>query len=622
MARIKQLSHHEAQKIAAGEVVERPANVVKELVENSLDAGSSTISIYIENAGKDLIRIQDNGSGMDKDDAYMSIKHHATSKISSVNDLASIATFGFRGEALSSISSVSKVILITKEEVGTSGIALTIYDSAVQKEAITAANRGTDISVADLFYNVPVRQKFLKTKETEWRAIVQLFHSFCFSYLPVHFKLYHENKLIYNCPPASDLLTRLGQLFDAQMVRSMLPFSKNFERMNIQVSGALSNTHYTKYDRNHIFLFVNNRWIKNYKLVQAFIKGYKNILQPNQYPVGFIFITIDPSFVDINIHPRKEEVQFLHPKIVEDYIAQTVQECLEQHAAEKLGSVSVLRQETPQVQHKTVPLSEPIGPLKISFSLNETDPQFAEQPEQKLAFMQILDQEFVTQKSVPFLEKPITANSIPSAAPSEQHIATEVEENKYVLIGQAMKTYIMIETADGITMIDLHAAHERIMYERFKKNFNTNAKIQLMFPQIITLSKDDVTSLTPYLYLFEPLGLTIEAISAQQIVIKETPIFLKNQSIEDILADLLALINQERATSQELNSLLQEKIHAQMSCKAAVKAGDILSNESMHEIIKELLICANRTTCPHGRPTLWQIAQHEIKKKFKRDYRS
>lgn len=630
MARIKQLSQHEAQKIAAGEVVERPANVVKELVENSLDAGSTAISIYIENAGKDLIRIQDNGSGMDKDDAYMSIQHHATSKITSVNDLASIATFGFRGEALSSISSVSKVTLITKEEVGTAGISLTIYDNAVQKESITAANTGTDISVADLFYNVPVRQKFLKTKETEWRAIVQLFHSFCFSYLSVHFKLYHENKLVYNCPPATDIITRLGQLFDAQMVRNMLSFEKNYDRMAIHISGALSSTHYTKYDRNHIFLFVNNRWIKNYKLVQAFIKGYKNILQPNQYPVGFVFISIDPSFVDINIHPRKEEVQFLHPKIVEEYVAQAVQERLELHAAEKLGgSLSIkpqVSQPSPSVQ--ALYSKESVAPLKISFSLQDIpQPEIQEfQEQEKATFSQVLEQEFEIQKTVPFVSKPVTEITSPVAEKiasilQEQSVAEEIVETQYVLIGQAMKTYIMIETNDGITMIDQHAAHERIMYERFKKNFHTNDKIQLMFPQIITLNKDDVAALAPYLYLFEPLGLTIETISAHQIIIKETPIFLKNQSIEDILTDLLSLISQERVTSSELRVLLQEKIHAQMSCKAAVKAGDVLSTASMHEIIKELLQCPNRTTCPHGRPTLWQIAQHEIKKKFKRDYR-
>lgn len=618
MARIKQLSYQEAQKIAAGEVVERPANVVKELIENSLDAGSNVISIYLENGGKDLIRVHDNGSGMDKEDAYLSIKHHATSKISSVDDLARIATFGFRGEALSSISSVSKVTLVTKEEVGTAGISLTIYDSAVQKEQITAANRGTDITVSELFYNVPARQKFLKTKETEWRAIVQLFYSFCLSYLPVNFKLYHDNRLVHHCPPATDIITRLGQVFDSQLVRNMLPFEKKIERMNLHISGALSNSHYTKYDRNHIFLFVNNRWVKNYKLVQAFIKGYRNILPPNQYPVGCIFISIDPSFVDINIHPRKEEVQFLHPKVVEECIAQTIQDRLEEHALEKLGGVTTKPEIAVQAAEEhiadTIEAQSLQMPLKISFKLPEVPvQQEINNVQERETFSKILQTAF---SDIPEIPLPVVEQNRQETSTTEPEV-----QMHYALIGQVMKTYIIIQTDEGITFIDQHAAHERILYERFRNNFSQITKMALMFPQVITMHKDDISLLEPYLYLFEPLGLTIEVVSATQIIIKETPVMLKNQSIEDILSDLLVLINKERIQSEELKKLLQEKIHAQMSCKAAVKAGDELSTESMHEIIKELLVSPNRTTCPHGRPTLWQITNHDIKKKFKRDYR-
>lgn len=614
MARIKQLSYHEAQKIAAGEVVERPANVVKELVENSLDAGSNSISIYIEDAGKKLIRIIDDGSGMDKEDAYMSIKHHATSKINSVNDLASISTFGFRGEALSTISAVSKVTLTTKEEVGTAGISLTIYDSAVQKESLTASNKGTDISVEELFYNVPVRKKFLKTKETEWRAIVQLFHAFCFSYLSVHFKLYHEGKLVYNCPATTELTTRLSQLFDANLVRNMLIFNQAHERMRISISGALSNSHYTRYDRNHIFLFVNNRWIKNHKLVQAFIKGYKNSLQPNVYPVGFIFITIDPAYVDINIHPRKEEVQFLHPKIVEEYLKDAVEARLELHAIEKLGAA-------PQAVHKFSAVTSgqqttiTLEPLRISYNLQENTGSARQSVQESSDFLNMLQENFGPSETTMHQQASIPTNIKEAAA------SAEPQDTNYTLLGQALKTYIVIETAAGITMIDQHAAHERIMYEQFKNNFTNIARAPLLFPQIITLSKEDVETLAPHLPLFEPLGLYIEPVSAQQLMIKETPLFLKNQPIDDIMHDMITCINQERITSSELRKLLQEKIQAQMSCKAAVKAGDVLSPESMHEIIKELLSCPNKTTCPHGRPTIWQLTEHEMKKKFKRDYR-
>ena len=323
MQKIRQLSLHEAQKIAAGEVVERPANVVKELIENAIDAGATSISIYIEAAGQQLIRIVDNGCGMSVEDAHACFGHHATSKISTVGDLMSLTTFGFRGEALSSIAAVSLVNLLTKQESDESGIFIERHANNLVAEECRPCSVGTDIIIKDIFYNVPARKKFLKKQETEWRAIVHLFNAFCLDYPSIYFKLYSENKLIHNCPATTSSLLRVGQLWDqndAQHILSLPLYSHD----GVTISGAVSNHQYYKYDRSYMYFFVNKRWVKNSHLVRAAVRGYANVIPADRYPVTSINIEIDTAQVDINIHPRKEEVQFLHPRRIENCITQAI----------------------------------------------------------------------------------------------------------------------------------------------------------------------------------------------------------------------------------------------------------------------------------------------------------
>jgi len=354
MQKIKKLTAQEARKIAAGEVVERPANIVKELVENSIDSGATTISIWIISAGKKLIRVVDNGCGMSKEDALICFEHHATSKITTIEDLNTLSTFGFRGEALSSISSVSKVTLITQSENDKEGTLVELEDGKIVNQQNVATSQGTDISIKDLFYNVPARLKFLKQDDTEWRQIVNLFCALALSYKEIHFKLFHDDKLVYNCPPSSDLKNKLVQLWDHNFAENMmeldmtdpsttlslrsgrtgqkdthseLPASrvaegisrdKPFEQLSI--SGLISKNNFFRYNRSQIFFFVNGRWVKNNSLSKSLIKGYLNVLPQDRFPAAFIFISIDPTQIDVNIHPRKEEVQFLYPKKIEQLI--------------------------------------------------------------------------------------------------------------------------------------------------------------------------------------------------------------------------------------------------------------------------------------------------------------
>ena len=314
---IKQLSPQEIQKIAAGEVLERPANAVKELVENALDAQATAISIYVEDAGKQRIRVIDNGCGMTPDDARMCFAHHATSKISTVHDLQQCFTFGFRGEALSSIAAVSKVLLNTRKAAAECGTQIIIEQSEIlQQESISCAV-GTDIDVTNLFFNVPARKKFLKAKETELRQITLLFQAFCLDYPNVHFRLHSDRVQTFNCPPVTSLQDRTMQLWDQKLAGHMIEIEATDTKTKSELSGIITSHQYFRYDRSCIFFFINKRWVKSHQLQKALLKGYLNVLPPERYPAAFLFLTVDPAQLDINIHPRKEEVHIAHARSLE-----------------------------------------------------------------------------------------------------------------------------------------------------------------------------------------------------------------------------------------------------------------------------------------------------------------
>jgi DNA mismatch repair protein MutL len=607
MARIKQLSPHEAQKIAAGEVVERPANVVKELVENALDASATHISIYIEDAGKKLIRIVDNGCGMGQEDAHLCFKHHATSKITTVEQLSNLQTFGFRGEALSSIAAVSKITLITKETVAPLGIQLNLENLQATNEQTITCNTGTDIQIADLFYNVPARKKFLKTNDTEWRQIQLLFQAFCLDYKHIHFALYHQNSLVYNCPPVNDLAHRISQLYDHTIASQLIPITS--ETNGIHIEGVISAHTYGRYDRSAIFFLVNKRWVKNHSLSKALLKGYANVLPPDKYPLACLHINLDPAQVDINIHPRKEEVQFLHPRIVEQAIQGAVKTGLENHLSAQLQK-KVHFAPQPSWQSQSVPraFTPEIAPL-------HAPQQFTPTP-------------FVgqMQKSAPALVETATnSNFLPSSAALNQaqslDAAPSITQDFFDIhiVGQLHKTYILIEEKDGLFIVDQHAAHERILYEQFATRFEEVATIALLFPPIITLSEHEMGLLMSHEQIFARNHITIEQLGTNQVIVHAIPVHLKEINMDELVHQTIGWIEENQKCDPELfYKKVNEKLHAQMACKAAVKAGDTLTQTQMHQLIMDLQRVNNRFTCPHGRPTGWNISLYEIEKKFKR----
>lgn len=615
---IKKLSPQEAQKIAAGEVVERPANVVKELIENALDAGATTITVYIEDGGKQLIRVVDNGCGMSLEDASLCFEHHATSKLVSVDDLVKIGTFGFRGEALSSIASVSSIVLLTKQAQDALGVKVELSQAIIMKKTAVACTTGTDLSVKNLFFNVPARKKFLKTRETEINRITQMLHAFCLNHISIDFVFFSDDKKIINCPAATSRSARIAQLYGSNYNHNLLSIaSTRFTSGQLAIEGFISNHYYFKYDRNAIFLFINNRWIKNQQLVRALLRGYLNALPPARFPAAYIFISLDGGQVDINIHPRKEEVAFLHPRIVEQALTDLVKKQLENNMAQQISAPKKEALVFSEFQQKP-------SVFASSFAKQEEDPVKAFAWEESVS-TGAQEKLYATE---PFFKKPVIS-SVASVVLQNDSVASLPEVNQVLpimasdtplkILGQLYKTYIMIEKEDGLFLVDQHAAQERIFYENFLKQASSNIpSIRLLFPVAVSLSCDDGELLESYVEFFSQHGIELSIFGGQAMV-QAAPVSIKHVAFAELLHEMLAVIKESDVLdSAILLKKMHEKLCAQMACKAAVKAGDVLTMQAMQQLLADLQITENRFTCPHGRPTGWLMSMHEIEKKFKR----
>ncbi|MCF7799383.1 DNA mismatch repair endonuclease MutL [Candidatus Babeliales bacterium] len=629
MNKIKVLPAQEALKIAAGEVVERPASVVKEIIENSIDAEATQISLFINNAGKDLIRIVDNGCGMSEADAKLCFAIHSTSKIFSLNDIENIQSFGFRGEALASISSISKVTLVTKEENDNSnlGIKLEYIDGKIHKQEEVSCPVGTEIIIKDLFYNTPVRKKFLKRDETEWNQILNIFHAFCLSNLSIHFKLYHDDKLILNAPSVQNVKERTSQIWGHNFAQNLIELTINKDP-KIKIYGYISTHNFWRYNRNYVFCFVNNRFIKNKELSSALIKGYLNVLPPARFPAAFLFLELENNLVDINVHPRKEEVKFVKPATVELMLQRSVTQTLENNLSKQLensrqNNIQNKTQEYANAKISTDPIffEQNTQAKNISTETTEFLPNFFtknnfNQNNLNTNIQKVLDQKeiapaYLNQENLNNINKDISIYS-------NNSINTQAQEN-FKIIGQLFKTYILIEKENNFILIDQHAAHERILYEKYLKNFEQKVGIKLLFPEIINLSDDKLEIILQEKEFFKKQGIELELFGQNQIAIKTSPPKLQGNSIKEIIFEAIAFIEENEKLDQDtFRKKFNEHVHSHLACKMAIKAGDLLTFQQMYQLIQDLQKVNNRFICVHGRPTTWSINELEIEKKFQR----
>ncbi|MCK4517351.1 DNA mismatch repair endonuclease MutL [Candidatus Babeliales bacterium] len=657
MSIIKILSPEEAKKVAAGEVVERPASVIKELLENSLDAGATTITVYVEKAGKQLLRVVDNGCGMEPDDAQRCFDNHATSKLTSIADLAQLDSFGFRGEALASISSVSKVTLQTRYREEKTGVSLEYADGKILSKKSVACAVGTDLQIRDLFYNTPVRKKFLKQDETEWNQIQNLVQAFCLSNISIHFKLYRDDRMILNAPAEKMLKDRVTQLWGhnfSQNLRELVSLDtpgkaghsgraaekkQNFV-INNKLAGLISNHNFWRYGRQQIFFFVNNRWVKNSELSKALMKGYRNVLPPARFPATFLFLTLDNDLVDINVHPRKEEVRFVKPVTIENLVQRAVTQTLEGLINKQLGAGAEPPLDTHASRALEVSgLSKFVSTPSDKFSTKEQVTLSLPASESMAYNAPAIQQELQNQQLHTVL--PLVSPARHSPCPPKpwrrlvgdgwsDHVEAKSEDGLYremraipqpsfKIIGQVLKTYIVAQNEEGLVLIDQHAAHERILYEKYLKNFEQKDGTRLLFPQIIKLNEHQQKIVLREKEFLLRQGIEVEKIGENEIAIKTSPPKIQDKSLQELIFEMIEFIeNNENLDSEVFRKKLNEHVHSHMACKMAVKAGDELSVEMMQNILNDLQTVDNRFICIHGRPTTWSISQAELEKRFRR----
>jgi DNA mismatch repair protein MutL len=609
--KIQILDHHEAIKIAAGEVIERPANIIKELLENSIDAGSKNVSLYLHNAGKTMIKIVDDGCGMSPEDALLCFAHHATSKIKTVQDLTTINTYGFRGEALSSIAAVSKTELITKTDQDKIATHIIFENSKCIKQEQTSHPTGTSFIITHLFDNIPARKKFLKSDDTEWNQIVTLFQAFCLRYLDINFKLYHNDYLSYNCNKTDSIQTRAAQLWNNNLHEQLIKIPQKTIK-NITIHGAISTPHYYRFNRGQIFIFVNNRWVKNNELMKGIIEGYQGVLPHQKYPAAFLNIQINPELIDINIHPKKEEVKFLNPGIAQQTIATTIKDALDNFITQKISAHHVktdVWQENEPTQNNKLEVKESVL-QKDEFTKKAFNP-----------FNNFFESPFAPEVKKTVIQPPPAVQPVAQETFRKPPIpvdfnSTILEEPSFTIIGQFNKTYIILEQNNELILIDQHAAHERIIYERLKIQGEIPS-VQLMFPHVIKMPASNIIKILNHTHLLSEHGILIDQLSACEIIVTATPIGMQSAAVQEIIMMISDLLDDEQNIE---NLQLNDKIIMAKACKTACKAGDTLDIAQMKNLIQELMKTQDKLSCPHGRPTMYPMTLKEIEKHFKRDY--
>jgi len=583
---IQKLPPDVASQIAAGEVVERPASVVKELVENSLDAGAKKIEIVVEGAGKKVIQVSDNGCGISTDELRLAIERHATSKILTTSDLQQISSLGFRGEALSAISSVSHLILTSQTENADVGASLRVEGGIASSVQTVGAPTGTTVRVENLFFNVPARLKFLKHDNTERRHITSLVTRYALAYPHVKFILEQEDRRIIQTSGNGDQREVLGVQFGSDTARQMLEV--NFETEHSRVLGYISPTSITRSNRNGLIFFVNKRPVQDPALSAAVNKAYHTFLMVGRFPIVVLFLEVSAETVDVNVHPTKAEIRFREPKRIFSEIQNAVRRSLLAH-----GTVAGI-DELPdwrmrsQARYHSGPPEDKWGSDPSQETISSDLSPFEKESQDEFSSPAIPEQpEFPSQK-VPLLRP----------------------------VGQIASAYLAAEGPDGLYLVDQHAAHERVLYERFTARANDEFSSQaLLQPVSVEFSEINAQVLNEHLALISRMGFQVERFGKHTFLVRSVPAILSNTNPESLIR---AVVEDCEEDETPLQNKIEALLIARVCKRAAVKAGQTLSPDEQRELLLDLENCAAPRTCPHGRPTMIHLSVDLLEKQFRR----
>ena len=587
MSKVHLLSQSISNMIAAGEVVERPSSVVKELVENAIDAKARHIDIVIKDAGRTLIKVIDDGIGMDKEDALLALKRHATSKILDERDLFNISTLGFRGEALPSIAAVSHLVLTTStgNNVGTK---VEVVNSNEIKVENAPLRKGTEIEVNELFYNTPARLKYLKSDTTEFAQIHDVVVHIALGYPNIIFTLIHNDKVVFKTNGNGNVLEIIAEIYGKETARIMKKLT--CENYDFKVEGYISKIQINRANRYSMITLLNGRYVRMLQVNNALIEAYKTYLPDDRYPITVLNIEVDPSLVDINVHPSKHEVRLSKEKDLVNLI--------------KENTLLTLKEEllTPSIS-KTPKEKE----IVLTPSLNFDSENFFTKEEVK-----------VVKEELPLIieEKEEVEVKI-NKEDIKQVIQEEIKEPTYFrVIGQYHGTYILCEFDDGLYIIDQHAAAERINFEKYSRLLGTTtSSIKLLVPLLLDYTYNEIKQIEENKNVLETLGIYFESFSNSNIRISEVPSYFMDVNMKVYVRDVIEMIlNKSKVSSLDirLNAI------ATIACKASIKANHSLNTLDMQNLIKNLLKCENPNTCPHGRPTMLKYTNYELEKFFKR----
>src|SRR3989339_673081 len=588
---IKILPQELINQIAAGEVVERPASVVKELVENSLDAGADMIEVEIENGGVNSIKIKDNGKGMSKEDAILAVKQHATSKIANLDDLFNINTMGFRGEALASISSVSHFSLITKQKNDLSAIEVKVENNQSSSQEIGASD-GTTITVNKLFHNVPARQKYLKTAVTEFNHIVDLFINYALAYNKVTWRFIHNGKTVYQYPATNDLRNRIYEVLGGEIADNLLKVDYN--GIEFHLSGFIGKPQIARNNHKLQYLFVNGRPVNEYVIAKQVKEAYSTIIAHNLFPVFILFIQIDPKSVDVNVHPRKMEVRFAEPQMIYKMAYRVVAEVLDQ--SELTKQIKVDRNFSP-----------------ISHALkNKSNFKFENFNQTKF------------EPSNSFNHRSDISEPLISNLSTDPMVFVENKtDREYKIIGQIQKSYIIVETSQGIKIYDQHASSERVQYEKISRDWLSRsvAKQTLLIPDSLELSPSEANLVKNNLEFFNRLGFELDEFSNNSFVINSVPLAVYKVDYKSSLKEIINDLDEDNLSGMVDGIKISDatnRVLNMMSCRSAVKFGDELTIDEMYALIDSLESNPSQYTCVHGRPCVLEYKYEELEKLFKR----
>ena len=643
MAKIQLLDQKTIDNIAAGEVIERPASVVKELVENAVDAKANAVTVEIKDGGMTLIRVTDNGIGIPKDQVKTAFLRHATSKIRSVEDLLSVSSLGFRGEALSSISAVAQVELVTKTAESFSGVSYKIYGGEEEAFEDIGAPDGTTFLVKNLFYNTPARRKFLKSATTEAGYVEQMMVHIALSHPEISFKFIHNNKNKIYTSGNGKVKDIIYHIYGRDVAGALIPLEAQNE--DVKVTGFVAKPYVSRGNRNYESYFINGRYIKSSIIYKAIEEGYRTFTMKHRYPFVCLDFKIDQELLDVNVHPTKMEIRFRNGREIYELVVDAVRSALLQK-----DLVQDVLRETPKKKElpktKEVKKPEPFEVNRRKEEIQKVEQQ-GQGVQQKVEKQRQGVQQQIEKPSHPVKKTPTSSESSKNTKKPTyaglnyntqkkefpQYKTDELSSNQMTLredpvfsvqaradrkiLGQLFKTYWLIEYEDQLFIMDQHAAHEKVNYERLMKNFKEKEiySQRLEPPMVVTVSMTEAEALTRYKDAFAGLGFMIESFGGNEYCIREVPANLYGIGERDLFMELLDAVSQENGTLD--TEVIASKI-ATMACKMSIKGNQRVSLMEVEHLLDELMKLENPYQCPHGRPTIIKMSKYEIDKKFKR----